>query len=175
MSNNIVPTEQSQVPTPFNYNDNNNQYQGVINVPSSFRVDDSGNSSEISTRGRLFANNCKLRFQYFVTSFTLLVIIVDISLQIYFEFANIYAMIDNFVILTLLSRLLVMCIYNDNFYSKRLTLMIALIILFGFCLKGFSISYCLMKENVNIVVIYGLSIGIRTFSLIWLLPLTLRK
>ena len=138
-------------------------------------MDDSGNSSEISTRGRLFANNCKLRFQYFVTSFTLLVIIVDISLQIYFEFANIYAMIDNFVILTLLSRLLVMCIYNDNFYSKRLTLMIALIILFGFCLKGFSISYCLMKENVNIVVIYGLSIGIRTFSLIWLLPLTLRK
>ena len=179
MSKNIpVPIQsQSQVPTPFNYNDNNSPYQGVINVPSSFNIDDNSNNiSRIRNKGgKFYPSNCKLRLQYFFTIFTLFIIIVDITIQIYFEFANIFAMIDNFIILLLLSKLLVMCIYQNNFYSKRLSLIIALIIIFGFCLKGFSISYCLMKENPNLIVIYGLVIGIRTFGLIWILPLTCRQ
>ena len=174
MSKNIpVPIVQSQVPTPFNYNDNNSPYQGVINIPSTFNIDD--NISQKNKRGKFLSYTCKLRFQYFFTIFILFVVLVDITLQIYFEFANIFGMIDNFIILLLLSKLLVMCIYKKNFYSKRLSLIIALIILFGFCLKGFSLSYCLMKENINSVVIYGLAIGVRSFGLIWLLPLTCRQ
>ena len=174
--NKPVPIEQSQVPQPFNTSDKNSPYQGVINVPSSFNVsDNSNNSGEINRKKYFEINLWKLRFQYLIIIFTFLVIIYDITLQIVFDFVNIFAMMDNITVIVLISRLLVICLNRINFHSKKLSILIALIIFFGFCIKGFSISYCLMKEDVNLLVFYCLAVGLRTFGLIWLLPLTCRK
>ncbi len=174
--NKPVPIEQSQVPQPFNTSEKNNQYQGVINVPSSFNISgNSNNIGEINRENYFEIKICKLRLQYLAIIFILLVIIYDITLQIVFDFVNIFAMMDNIIVIVLISRLLVICLNRINFHSKKLSFEIALIILFGFCVKGFSISYCLMKEDANLLVLYCLAVGLRTFGLIWLLPLTCRK
>ena len=118
--NKPVPIEQSQVPQPFNTSDKNSPYQGVINVPSSFNVSDSSNNSGEINRKKYFEINLwKLRFQYLIIIFTFLVIIYDITLQIVFDFVNIFAMMDNIIVILLISRLLVICLNRINFHSKR--------------------------------------------------------
>ena len=105
----------------------------------------------------------KLGCQYFCSFFLLLIIIGDIVMEIYFRFFNAFGIIDDLAIIILIIKLLHLCIHKKNFYSKRLTLVIALIILFGFCLKGLSMAYCFMKEDINLVIFYGLLIILRTF------------
>ena len=115
---------------------------------------------------------CKLILQYLITSLILTTIISDTTVQLYYGFINFFGMIDNIAILFLVIRLIVLCIKKDNFYCKTLSIIIAAITPLGFFLKGFSMAYCLMNEKVELLVIYGTLIGIRTFGLIWLLPFT---
>ena len=84
-------------------------------------------------------------------------------------------MIDNIIVIVLLAKLLMICIKKKNFFSNKLSIIIAVTVFIGFCLKGLSFSYCMMREDVNLLLIYGLIIGIRTFGLIWLFPFTCKK
>ena len=171
MSNQLkasVPIIQTQTPRQINdYNNKINQYQEVINIPNSFNRDLNSQKREVT--------KCKLILQYLITFFILSIITCDIAIEIKYKFINFYGMIDNIAIILLSIKLAKTCINKRNFYSKKLSLIIALIIIFGFCLKGFSMSYCLMEENVNLLIIYGLIIGFRTFFLVWLFPFTCRQ
>ena len=149
-----------------------NQYQGIINLPSSVNIYDSNNDINIK---KIEVGICKLRLQYLITISILIVIIFDIFIEIYNSFINYFGMIDNIIVFFLVIKLLSLCFHKKNFYSKKLSLIIAMIIFLGFCIKGFSFAYCMMKEDVNLVVIYGILICLRTFGLIWLFPFTCRK
>ena len=175
-------SKEKNIPVPYIENQNPSQisqdnidqktpYQGIINIPSSVNIYDS-NDMYIKKRE---VSICKLRVQYLITIFIFLVISYDITLQIYYRFINFFGMADNIIIFFLIIKLLSICIHKKNFNSKLLSLVNALIILFGFCLKGFSLAYCMRKEDVVLLIIYSLGIGSRTFGLIWLFPLTCRK
>jgi hypothetical protein len=180
----IIPTQPSQLNN--HYNNKNNQYQGVANVPSSSYVFDSSSYNQNNYINEMVINNPeryekdfgvkngKLGFQYFCSIFLLLVIIGDIVLEIYFGFLNAFGIIDDLAVIILVVKLLHLCIHKKNFYSKRLTLVVALIILFGFCLKGLSMAYCFKIEDINLVIFYGLLILLRTFGLVLIIPFSCR-
>ena len=169
------------------YNSKNTTYQGVANVPSSSYVFDSSSYNQNNYINEMVINNPekyeknyeiktgKLAFQYFCSIFLLLVIIGDIVMEIYYRFFNAFGIIDDLVIILLIIKLLHLCIHKKNFYSKRLTLVVALIILFGFCLKGLSMAYCFMKEDINLVIFYGVLIVLRTFGLVIIIPFSCRE
>ena len=186
----IMSSQPSQLNN--NFNNKNNQYQGAANVNSSSYVFDTPNSSQNNYINDMVINNPeiknvkkyrtyikiknrKLICQYFLSFFLLLVVIGDIVMEIFFGFFNAFGTLDNLAIILLFIRLLYLCIHKKNFYSKRLTLVIALIILFGFCLKGLSMAYCFMKEDINLVVYYGCVIALRTFGLVLIIPFSCRE
>ena len=181
----IIPTQPSQLNN--HYNNKNNQYQGVANVPSSSYVFDSSSYNQNNYINEMVINNPeryekdfgvkngKLGFQYFCSIFLLLVIIGDIVLEIYFGFLNAFGIIDDLAVIILVVKLLHLCIHKKNFYSKRLTLIVALIIFFGFCLKGLSMAYCFKIEDINLVIFYGLLILLRTFGLVLIIPFSCRE
>ena len=149
-------------------NDKNNPYKGV--VASSVNIYDI-KKDVIEKEVTL----CKLRLQYCITIFIFVIVLCDIIIEISYEFINYFGMIDNIIVLVLLVKLLMICIKKKNFFSNKLSIIIAIIVVCGFGLKGLSLSFCMMKENVNLLLIYGLIIGIRTFGLIWLFPFTCKK
>ena len=181
----IMSNQPSQLNS--HYNSKNNTYQGVANVPSSSYVFDSSNYNPNNYINEMVINNPgkyendyeikrgKLGFQYFCSIFLLLVIIGDIVMEIYYKFFNAFGIIDDLAIILLIIKLLHLCIHKKNFYSKRLTLVVALIILFGFCLKGLSMAYCFMKEDINLVIFYGVLIVLRTFGLVIIIPFSCRE
>ena len=186
---NIPVPIMSNQPSQLNsqYNNKNEQYQGVANVPSSSYVFDSSSYNQNNYINEMVINNPekyekdfgiksgKLGCQYFCSIFLLLVIIGDIVMEIFFGFLNAFGIIDDLAIIILIIKLLHLCIHKKNFYSKRLSLVIALIILFGFCLKGLSMAYCFKKEDINLVIFYGLLIILRTFGLVIIIPFSCRK
>ena len=181
----IMSNQPSQLNS--HYNSKNNTYQGVANIPSSSYVFDSSNYNTNNYINEMVINNPekyekdfeikrgKLGFQYFCSIFLLLVIIGDIVMEIYYKFFNAFGIIDDLAIILLIIKLLHLCIHKKNFYSKRLTLVVALIILFGFCLKGLSMAYCFMKEDINLVIFYGVLIVLRTFGLVIIIPFSCRE
>ena len=181
----IMSNQSSQLNN--HYNNKNNQYQGVANVPSSSYVFDSSPYNPNNYINEMVINNPekydkdiaikpgKLACQYFCSIFLLLVIIGSIVMEIYFGFFNVFGIIDNLVIILLIIKLLILCIQKKNFYSKRLSLVVALIILFGFCLKGLSMAYCFKKEDINLVIFYGLLIILRTFGLVLIIPFSCKE
>ena len=166
----IAATSNRQLNDLNEHNDNNNPYEGVITT--SGNVWDSKNEIVLK---RPEVTICKLRLQFIMTIFIFLIIVCDIIIQIYYDFINYFGMLDNIAVFILNIKLFMICINKKNFYSTKLSIVIAIIIFLGFCLKGLSLSYCMMKEEVNLLLIYGLLIGIRTFGLIWLFPFTCKK
>ena len=191
LSNNIpVPiiTSKSSQQHKFR-NDNRNEYKGIANIKSSVL-----NTSNQSNQQKIESNDLvvnapevydiykkteikkwKLIFQYIISFYLLIIVIIDIIMEIYYGFINVFGMLDNCFIIILFIKLFILCIHRNNFYSKRLALVVALIIFIGFCLKGFSIAYCLMKEDLNLLIIYSTMIVARTFGLIFIIPFACKK
>ena len=175
MSNQVnipIPIAHSQNPQQSSkeYMDEKTPYE-IVNLPSSINAYDSTNT-QIKRKD---VSICKLRLQYLITFFLFFIIIFDVYIQINYGFTNYFGMIDNVLVFFLVLKLFYMCFKKQNFYGNRLSIVISVIILFGFCLKGFSLAFCMMKEDVNLLILYSFFIGLRTFGLIWLFPFTCRK
>ena len=169
-----IPIIQSSNPTQTSKETTNEKtpYQGIANFTTSVNKYNSHRNIQIE---KIEVTPRKLILQYFISIFLLIIIIIDTIIQISYDFINYFGMIDNVIIFSLLIKLFILCYNKQNFYGKKLSLIISLILFFGFCLKGFSLAYCMMKEEVNLLILYSFFFGFRTFGLIWLFPFTCRK